>query len=190
MRQSRTLGSVGGGAQQCPRLPGPHPRLVSDLYTALGPWSDVSNHVIGRIGYVPGEQEAVLYGAVERNGLVRPWAAAVDPSPDMTPRLGTASWNGRMLGLTTSSEAVSGDVDMLVQLENLTGDLEFTEIEMWAVNQPPGEIGTGSMWRDGDLHYDIAVLENTFRETGGDAGRITGVFFGQNHENVGGTLAA
>ncbi len=160
----------------------------ADIYTALGPWSDVSNHIVGRIGRVPGRQEAVLYGAVERNGLVRPWASAINPSPPMRQQLGSASWAGRMLGLTPGSQAVSGDVGMTVQLQSLTGALAFTAMEMWGAGQQVGEIGTGSTWGDGDLHYDIAVIENVFYETGGDAGKITGVFYGQNHDNVGGTL--
>lgn len=34
----------------------------------------------------------------------------------------------------------------------------------------------------------IAVLGNTFRETGGDAGRLTVVIAGHSHEATGGTL--
>ena len=31
-------------------------------------------------------------------------------------------------------------------------------------------------WLDGDLGYTIAARGNTFRETGGDDGRLTGIF--------------
>ena len=144
--------------------------------------------VIGRTGYVPGRHEAVLYGAVERNGFVRPWAMAVYPSPPLTPQLGSASWSGRLLGLTPASEAVSGDANMTVNLEQLDGGLAFTSMESWLAYQPPGEIGTGHQWGDGDLHYDIEVGGSVFRSTGGDEGTVTGMFFGQSHENVGGTL--
>ena len=41
MRQSRTLGSVGGGAQQCPRLPG----QVGRLCVVVEPQSDVLEQV-------------------------------------------------------------------------------------------------------------------------------------------------
>ena len=159
-----------------------------DIYEELGPWSDVSNHVIGRTGYVPGRYEAVLYGAVERNGLVRPWAAALDPSPPLTPLLGSASWSGRLLGLTPASEAVSGDADMTLDFGQFRGRLAFTSMETWPARQPPGEIGTGRTWGDGDLRYGIEATGNVFRSTGGDEGTVTGMFFGQNHENVGGTL--
>ncbi len=161
---------------------------AEEIYSDLGPWTDVSNHVLGRVGYVPGRQEAVLFGAVERNGLVRPWATALDPSPPLTPRLGSASWAGRLVGLTPRSEAVSGDADMVMQLETLRGSLAFTDMEKWPARQNLGEVGTGTTWGDGDLHYDLEVAGSVFRQTGGDAGTISGMFFGRNHENVGGTL--
>ena len=43
-------------------------------------------------------------------------------------------------------------------------------------------------WGDGDLAYRISVRGNTFRETGGDAGRVTGIFTGRSHEGAAGTL--
>ena len=53
---------------------------------------------------------------------------------------------------------------------------------------PPGAAGTGTQWLDGDLGYAIAVRGNTFAETGGDDGRLTGIFTGQSHEGAAGTL--
>ena len=53
---------------------------------------------------------------------------------------------------------------------------------------------------DGNLNYAIAIhggvtppgqaghTAYTFRESGGDAGKLTGTFTGQNHEGVAGTL--
>ena len=160
----------------------------SDIPTELGAWTESSNHLFGRIGYESGLLEAILYGVIGRNGLVRPWALMADPSPPIASRIGTASWAGRALGLTPTMEPVSGDVGMSVDLAQMTGDLNFTSLETWPTDSALREIGTGSMWGDGDLRYDIAVFENTFRETGGDAGRVTGLFGGQNHENAGGTL--
>ena len=43
-------------------------------------------------------------------------------------------------------------------------------------------------WGDGDLGYSIDVHGNTFRQTGGDDGILTGAFFGESHEGMGGTL--
>ena len=59
-------------------------------------------------------------------------------------------------------------------------------MESWAA--APGAPGTGATWGDGDLNYTVAVDGNAFRRTGGDAGSITGVFFGAAHQGMGGTL--
>ena len=89
---------------------------------------------------------------------------------------------------------------MRVNLTALTGTADFTALETWGPNVAPGAAGTGTMWLDGDLGYTIAVrggttppgqaghLSYVFRETGGDAGRLTGIFTGQNHEGAAGTL--
>ena len=159
-------------------------------FNDLGRWSDISTHVMGRVGYIPGRFDAVLFGAVWQNGNVRPWASAFDPSPPLAigPRRGSASWSGRLLGLTPSAEAVAGAADITMQLGNLRGTLDFTDLEHWTPHARPGAIGTGAQWGDGDLNYRIAVEGRLFYETGGDAGRVTGAFFGANHEKAGGTL--
>lgn len=68
----------------------------------------------------------------------------------------------------------------------LDGDLDFTSLESWS--GAPGKLGTGVMWGDGDLSYDIAVDGNVFARTGGDEGVITGAFFGASHQGMGSTL--
>ncbi len=153
----------------------------------LGPWNEVSTHVMGRYGQ-PGSR--VLFGAAWRHGQPRPWAILPDPSPPMRTRpSGSASWSGRLLGLTPRAEAVSGAMDMSLRLSTLRGSLDFTDMEKWAPHAVPGALGTGSRWGDGDLRYGIAVAQGRFiTETGGDEGQITGVFSGPRHERVGGTL--
>ena len=153
----------------------------------LGPWNEVSTHVMGRYGQ-PGSR--VLFGAAWRHGQPRPWAILPDPSPPMRTRpSGSASWSGRLLGLTPRAEAVSGAMDMSLRLSTLRGSLDFTDLEKWAPHAVPGALGTGSRWGDGNLHYGIAVAQGQFiTETGGDEGQITGVFSGPRHERVGGTL--
>ena len=159
-------------------------------HTSLGPWNDVSTHVYGRIGYVPGRFDAVIFGAVWQNGNVRPYALALDPSPPLAdgPRSGSATWSGRLAGLTPQAEAVAGAADMTVSLATLRGALDFTRLEKWAAHATPGAVGTGMRWGDGDLNYRIAVDGRVFYQTGGDAGKVTGSFFGQNYNKVGGTL--
>lgn len=53
-----------------------------------------------------------------------------------------------------------------------------------ARERPPFVLKKGN----GDLRYFIAVRGNTFRETGGDEGILTGIFVGRNHEGATGTL--
>lgn len=154
----------------------------------LGPWNDVSTHVLGRIGYIPGRYEAVLFGAVWQNGNVRPWAMAFYPSVLSQRPSGSATWSGRLLGMTPRAETVAGAADMTVQLHTLRGTLDFTGLEKWAAHAGPGALGTGTQWGDGDLNYRIAASGAVFYETGGDAGKVTGIFYGSNQQRIGGTL--
>ena len=152
------------------------------IATDLGAWDDESMHVRGDLG-------DLAFGASLRNGLVRPWALGPRPGIDLAgnPQLsGSASWVGRLLGLTPGAESVAGVADMTVDLSTLRGALDFTQLESWS--DAPGAEGTGAVWGDGDLNYTISVRGNLFGRTGGDDGRITGVFSGAAHEGMAGTL--
>ena len=154
----------------------------SDIAAALGPWDKESLHVRGDLG-------DLAFGASLRNGLVRPWALGPRPGIDLADNavlMGSASWSGRLLGLTPSGETVAGAAGLAIDLASLDGDLDFTSLESWT--GAPGELGTGIMWGDGDLSYDITVEGNVFARTGGDEGHVTGTFFGASHEGMGGTL--
>ena len=153
-----------------------------EIASGLGPWEDESLHVRGDLG-------DLAFGASLRNGLVRPWALGPRPGIDLADNaelMGSASWSGRLLGLTPSGETVAGAAGLSVDLTSLAGDLDFTSLETWI--STPDALGSGTMWGDGDLHYDIAVDGNVFARTGGDEGVITGAFFGASHEGMGGTL--
>ncbi|MDE0050021.1 MAG: hypothetical protein OXO52_09575 [Rhodospirillales bacterium] len=157
----------------------------SEIATNLGAWEDESLHVRGDLG-------DLAFGASLRNGLVRPWALGPRPGIDLAdnPQLmGSAVWTGRLLGLTPSGETVAGAADLDVDLSSLDGDLDFTSLESWS--GAPGALGTGTMWGDGDLSYDITVEGNVFARiapAGGDEGVISGAFFGASHDGMGGTL--
>ena len=154
----------------------------ADIAADLGPWADESLHVRGDIG-------GIGFGAALRNGLARPWAAGPRPGIDLADNAqlsGSASWAGRLLGLTPAGATVAGAAGLGVDLATLTGDLDFTALESWP--GAPGAPGTGATWGAGDLNYGIAVRGNTFARASGDAGAVTGVFFGGGHEGMGGTL--
>ena len=164
----------------------------SDIATDLGPWADVSTHVVGRIGESIDQEGVVVFGAAALNGHVRSYALGTDlPLTGLrnNPALrGSATWTGRLLGLTPNARVVAGDAGLAVRLATMTGNLDFTNLEAWAAGAPPGAIGTGTRWGDGDLGYSITVRDNGFVQTGGNEGAVTGAFFGSRHESMAGTL--
>lgn len=150
----------------------------------FGPWESASTHIAGH-------QRHAAFGVVQRNGYAEPWAYGYLPDSDLADNRslsGFATWTGTLLGLTPDAAAVAGDAEISVSLGTMAGRADFTNLESWAANTAPGEAGTGTRWLDGDLGYTIAVRGNGFRETGGDAGRLTGIFVGRRHEGAAGTL--
>ena len=165
--------------------PGTAPESIAGV---LGPWSDTSVHVRGTLG-IPGGD--IAFGAAVRNGLSQPWAFGPTPYTDLednTELSGSITWSGRLTGLTPRAETVAGTASLTVELTTLSGKVDFTVLEHWAANAAPGPIGTGATWHDGDLSYRIEARGNTFGQTGGDAGTVTGAFFGPAHEGMGGVL--
>ena len=161
-------------------------RNATDIEGDLGPWSETSTHVMGEITAVD-----VQFGATVRNGISYGWASGPVPSvslADNATLTGSANWSGRFLGLTSQAAVVSGDADMTVTLATMAGELDLSSLESWAANTAPGAVGTGTMWGDGDLEYAVSVQGNAFQSTGGDAGTVTGAFFGSAHEGMGGVL--
>lgn len=131
------------------------------------------------------------FGVARHNGYAEPWAYGNRPSGDIADNRtlpADATWRGILVGVTPSAEAVAGDVAISINMATLRGRADFTQMERWASRQAPGGAGTGVVWGDGDLSYSIAARGNTFRETGGDAGRLTGVFTGAGHDAAAGTL--
>ena len=153
--------------------------------TDFGPWGATSTHLHGNGPYAG-------FGVALRNGYAEPYAYGPWPGAgdlaDNRALSGSATWAGTLLGLTPEAAAVAGDAEIAVQLATLTGRADFTSLETWAANVAPGEAGTGTTWLDGDLGYTIAVTGNTFQETGGDDGSLTGIFTGRSHEGAAGTL--
>ena len=162
--------------------------MPSDYATELGDWADTSLHVRGALDIEGGE---ISFGAALRNGLAQPWASGPSPHTTLANNAelsGSVNWSGRLIGLTPSAEAVAGAAALSVDLATLAGSADFTALEQWAADAAPGDLGTGTMWHDGDLSYTIEVRGNTFVQTGGDAGTVTGAFFGPAHQGMGGVL--
>ena len=167
--------------------PGTKPDRIAE---ELGPWSDASMHVRGELEIAGRE---IAFGAAVRNGLAQPWALGPTPDTDLGDNAalsGRVLWTGRLLGLTPHAETVAGAAKMTVDLPTLSGSLNFSGLERWSANATPGTAGSGATWRDGRLSYGIAVRGNTFVQTGGDVGLVTGAFFGPFHEGMGGILVS
>ena len=152
--------------------------------TSFGPWESSAL-------YVHGSTVHASFGVAMRNGYFEPWADGYAPDTDLSDNAalaGTVSWDGTLVGLTPGANAVVGDAEIRVGLSSMTGTASFTNLENWGANAAPGAAGTGTTWLDGDLQYSISVDRNTFHETGGDGGRLTGVFVGAGHEGATGVL--
>lgn len=148
---------------------------VNDSLDSLGPWSTKSMHIHGN-------SKDTGFGVNYRNGHAEPWAYGYMPPVDLrnnTALSGLVTWVGTLLGFTPNLQAVAGNASVSVNLSSLTGYADFTGIEYFRAN---------TVWGDGDLNYSIAVRGNTFKQTGGDAGILTGIFVGQSHEGAAGTL--
>jgi len=165
---------------------------AGEVLQALGSWETESNHLAATLAF--GDSGRIGFGASERNALVRPWAVGT-PVPGLPLSAnkslsGQATWSGRLVGLTPASAAVAGDVDMTVDLADLSGNLDVTNLEVWAANAAPGAAGSGTPWRDGGLSYAITVTGNSFRHMAGsqDDGEIAGSFLGAGHEAMVGEL--
>ena len=163
----------------------------ADLYRKLGAWEDESFHVMGGFLFGAGNADSVWFGVADRNEEQFPWVIGPNPSTALAdnPQLsGSARWEGRLLGMTPTARIVAGVAELGIDLATLSGELAFTGLEQWAPRANPGDIGTGTRWGDGDLRYGVEVQGNTFVQTGGDTGIVTGKFIGDAHGGMGGVL--
>lgn len=145
----------------------------------------------GESWHIHGNAEHVGFGVAMRNGYAEPWAYGYMPNRSLGDNalvVGAATWQGHLLGFTPSAESVDGDASLRVDLETLEGELEFSNLEFEFPRMPPSIAQPSMPWKEGTLSYDVQVMRNTFKRTGGDAGIVTGAFFGGNHEGMGGTL--
>ena len=160
-------------------------REVVPVHAAeIGAWGRTSLHLVGH-------SSAVAFGVALHGMRLEAWAYGQEPETDLNdnPVLsGTASFTGVLLGFTPDGTAVSGSADVDVDLGSLQGSVAFMDLGAWPSGQPPRAEGAGEVWLDGDLHYQIAVDGNAFSRTGGDEGSLKGMFFGGEHDGLGGIL--
>ena len=83
-----------------------------EIATDLGPWDDESIHLRGDLG-------DLAFGASLRNGLAQPWAVVPRPGIDLADNdalTGSATWTGRLLGLTPTADSVAGAAGLTIDL--------------------------------------------------------------------------
>ncbi len=174
---------------------------VQTLYTKLGPFTEPEELSAGSLGQWDRQttvfsgqialdtNEVVEFGVTTHNDLSRPWTRndlfnghAAVPLLDNPELKGTVTWDGGLVGVTPTQAYVQGDTSIDVNMNTLTGTASFTGLEFWDGAK------TGMQWNTGELEYGITVNGMLLRSTGGDAGTVNGLFYGYEHNTVGGTL--
>ena len=152
----------------------------------LGYWLEDTVHVFGTFAVSGGH---TTFGIAQGIAGDRAWAYGPTPRTSLADNRalsGTAEWEGLMAGMDHIG-VVAANADLSVDLEDLDGNLDFTGMRYLSAVEGYG-ISEGDPWGDGDLDYTIEVRGNTFVQTGGDAGIVTGAFFGTTHDGMGGSL--
>ena len=149
---------------------------------SLGTWDDESTDITGVLG-------PVSFGVRHANEVSVPFTAGPEPSRPLAESglSGTVTWHGQLFGLTPELQTVAGDAAVGVNLATMYGTAKFANLRSFPVLSVPTVEG-GTMWGDGTLDYDIRVGSNYLYSTGGDAGVVSGSFYGGNHGYVGGTV--
>ena len=184
------------GQVHLPDGPLPSPLTVSDL----GPWETDAFHLLATAVYGNDANDGLQFGAGFRNGLSKPWAWGSQPARRLADnpafaRVGTATWDGQLLGFTGSGRTVAGDARIGVDFRRAAGEADFTRLESWEAGTHPGAAGSGVRWGDGDLDYTLTLWEDGTRSgfdsvfaPADDPGVVTGVFVGDAHEGAAGVL--
>ena len=149
---------------------------------SLGTWDDESTDISGDLG-------PASFGVRHANNVSVPFTSGPEPSTPLAESglSGTVTWQGNLLGLTPELRTVAGDAAVGVDLATMDGTANFSNLKLFSALVVPTTEG-GTVWGDGTLDYDIRVGSNYLYSTGGDAGVVSGSFYGDNHGYVGGTL--
>ena len=100
------------------------------------------------------------------------------------PRTETVRYSGGLIGTAVKLPGlppVYGDANLSLGLDTLTGKASFTSLET-------AYGGRRYIFRDGSLHYPIAVADNTIRDDDSSGVSLLADFYGPRHEEVAGTL--
>ena len=172
-------------------------------YETFGPWDEEEMDASLQFSLNAGGG-VLAYGIGTIDGAAGTWYLGPSPSTSIleNPVLDydhnepnkALTWSGHLWGFTPMSDAVHGVVKLQISprpySHPLRAFLEATALEWWPGEERPGPVGSGRMWRDGDLTYALGVGENTFYNLrhGAEAGNVEGRFFGSSHKAVAGSI--
>ncbi len=139
----------------------------------LGEWNS-------RAVQIEDSQYGMTYGIRHYHDVAIPYASGTPATAPLerSIRSGSATWNGGLLGFDDLFRAVQGDAEITVNIADMDGTADFTDIVYR---------NSGSSWGN-DLEYDINVGGNFLYSTGGDDGTVNGRFYGNHHQGIAGTL--
>ena len=153
---------------------------VGDTFRDLGVWDESSTNIIGSFS---SEEVDLSFGVRAANGVFRPWVSGDRSDWHLSE---SATWSGKLVGFTSDMESVVGNAELQIEIGTMSGDLGFNGLEYWS--SVPDDEGSGMVWGDGDLAYEVTFDGIEFRRSGGDVGYVKGMLFGDDHEAMGGTL--
>ena len=173
------------GLQDIPRIDGEALMTIYSRYTrgegrddinptSLGPWASSIPAISANIRTEGG---SVSFGAEYRSQWIRVWDEGPMPSTPLSQSgiLGTATWNGDIVGFTDDGVSTRGDAEITVEMQTMNGGAEFSNI-----------MSEEASWGS-DLSYSLSINGNHFSATNTDDA-LTGQFRGSNHEAVTGVL--
>ncbi len=162
-----------------------------DSWYFYGSWSNNNMRLsFGGYEHEPSTGKQIAgFGVSLENDEFDPWAYGVEPPTNFAdnPRiqaLDTAYYYGTLVGLTSSTKQPMGaNVDIELYLgTDITGTFGLDGLSTIEKD------GSLQEFLGGTLVQTIAVDGNTFTTTGGDAGTVTGIFVGEDHDAVTGTF--
>ena len=192
--------TIDGDALLAESMIEPGTRIAGLTTEDIEPWSDTAFHVLGFADLGDENNGIVQFGAGFRNGLSKPWAYGPIPKTRLLGNralsgMGSATWNGILLGFSSEGRTVAGDARIGINLDTLDGNADFTKLESWEEESHPGQPGTGRTWGDGDIGYTIEVVHDRIADgfvstfaPGDDLGVVSGIFVGESHEGAAGIV--
>ena len=145
-------------------------------YAAWGEWAEWGVKVVRELIFSENSPptDSLSFGALAEG------TRSTEPLGD-----GPYSWTGSLLAVDTgTAEPVRGDAR--IELSGSGGTIRFTGLRRIEDTRGPGVSLTA--WRETSLEYGVRLDPDRmgFTDDGGE--KVTGAFYGPNHEEAGGTL--